>query len=85
MSIIKTLPYISKWNLNNLQIIDNIFEGCSSLISFPDISKCNFFNKPNKNNLNNLIKESLSSKNSSNIEDINFSENINWSMKKIQI
>ena len=59
--------------------IDNIFKGCSSLLSFPDISKWNYNNINDKINLNNVIEESLSSKYSSNKGNISFSDNINSS------
>ena len=80
-SSLKSLPDISKWNVNNLETINNIFKGCSSLLSFPNISKWNFLNIIHQNNINNLIEDSLSSKNSSNIEIKNFidSDNINSS------
>ena len=41
---LSTLPYISKWNINNVNYtydIFDIFRGCSSLSSLPDISKWN--------------------------------------------
>ena len=51
MFIFKILPDISKWSLNNVIFLDNLFFNCSSLISLPDISKWNIFNS----NINNYI------------------------------
>ena len=59
--------------------IDNIFKGCSSLLSFPDISKWNNKNINDIINLNNFTEESSSSKYSSNKGNISFSDNINSS------
>ena len=43
-SSLKTLPDISKWNLNNIVSLKFVFFKCSSLTSLPDISKWNIFN-----------------------------------------
>ena len=61
--------------------MSGLFSKCSSLLSFPNIANWNFFDIPVKNNLNNLIEESLSSKHSSNFENTTFinSANINSS------
>ena len=33
------LPDLSKWNLDNIYELSDIFSGCKSQCSFPDISK----------------------------------------------
>ena len=35
------MPNISEWNIGNLLNINGLFYGCSSVLTFPDISKCN--------------------------------------------
>ena len=36
---LKSLPDLSKWNINNCWNYSGIFANCSSLLSLPDISK----------------------------------------------
>ena len=36
-----SLPDISKWNINNVKYMIDIFKGCNSLVSLPDFSKWN--------------------------------------------
>ena len=38
-SCLKTLPNISKWNTEKINIMKGLFEGCTSLKELPDISK----------------------------------------------
>ena len=38
-SSLKSLPDISKWNINNAENMSGLFENCKLLISLPDISK----------------------------------------------
>ncbi|KAG4106539.1 hypothetical protein H8356DRAFT_1340163 [Neocallimastix lanati (nom. inval.)] len=38
---LKKLPYISKWNANNVEKMASLFEECSSLKALPDISNWN--------------------------------------------
>ena len=45
------LPDISKWNTTNVTLMNDLFKGCSSLMSLPDISKWNINNVKNKNDL----------------------------------
>ena len=40
-SSLKSLPDISKWNINNVTDMHALFTKCSSLSSLPDISKWN--------------------------------------------
>jgi surface protein len=59
-SKLKSLPDISKWNIENILDLSHLFDGCLALQSLPNISKwktnnviniggmlseCNFFNK----------------------------------------
>ena len=37
--VLKTLPDISKWDVNNMDNMSYMFENCSSLTLLPDISK----------------------------------------------
>jgi len=46
-SSLKSLPDISKWNMNNVKNIFSMFYKCSSLESLPDISKWNISNVNN--------------------------------------
>ena len=39
---LESLPDISKWNIENVKDISNMFSDCYSLKSLPDISKWNF-------------------------------------------
>ena len=39
--MVKNWLDISKWNLKNAIDINNMFSGCTSLLSLPDISKWN--------------------------------------------
>ena len=50
-SSLKSLPDISKWNIDNVENTELLFAGCSSLKSLPDISKWNLFNNKNKPSL----------------------------------
>jgi len=44
MFIIKSLPDISRWNINNVTNMSCLFLKCSLLQSLPDISKSNINN-----------------------------------------
>ena len=35
---LSSLPYISKWNINNVTDMNSMFSKCSSLLYLPDIS-----------------------------------------------
>ena len=37
--LLKSLPYIYKWDTKNIKNMDNLFSGCRSLVSLPNISK----------------------------------------------
>jgi len=50
-SLIKKLPDISKWNTNNINNINNLFENCSLLTFIPNILKWKFHNKIQINNI----------------------------------
>jgi len=52
-SSLKTLPDVSKWDINNVKAISYMFSGCLSLISLPEISK---WNTENISNLNNIFE-----------------------------
>ena len=52
-SSMESLPDISKWNMKNVDNINEIFKECSSLKSLPDISK---WNTKNINNMNSLFE-----------------------------
>ena len=39
LSSLKSLPNISKWNINKVIDMSDMFDNCSSLKSLPDISK----------------------------------------------
>jgi len=41
---LKSLPDISKWNINKIINMSNMFYYCNSLVSLPDISKWNTYN-----------------------------------------
>ena len=43
-SSLSVLPDISKWNIINVDSINNIFEGCYSLTYIPKIKELNFGN-----------------------------------------
>ena len=55
------LPDISNWKTDNLKHIKNIFEGCESMIDFPDISRWSI----SKDKEDFLLKESSQNINSS--------------------
>ena len=42
-SSLKSLPDISKWNVNKVIKFDNLFSYCSSLLTLPEISKWEIF------------------------------------------
>jgi len=46
-----SLPYISKWNINNVTNMTDIFSYCKSLTSLPDISKWNINNNTNMSDM----------------------------------
>ena len=50
-SLLKELPNISKWDIQNVKDIGSMFAGCTSLISLPDISIWNTKNIINMNAL----------------------------------
>ena len=37
--LLKSLPYIYKWDTKNIKNMDNLFSGCRSLVLLPNISK----------------------------------------------
>ena len=39
---LETLPYIFRWDINNVKWMMSMFENCWSLKYFPDISEWNF-------------------------------------------
>ena len=51
MFIIISLPDISKWNIKNIDNLNNLFENCSRLNFLPDISKWNLNHKIKINNI----------------------------------
>ena len=58
---LKSLPDISKWDIQNLNSLDNLFSGCISLNTLPDISKwkvnLNFEGTYNIPSMSNLFSE----------------------------
>ena len=75
--IIYNLPDISKWNMSNVENINGLFYGCSSLKSLPDISHWNTNNIENMEGLFyeciNLIQiPDISNWNISNVKNISY-------------
>ena len=77
MLIIIINTWYSRWNIKNLVNINNIFKGCSTLLSFPDISKWNIHNITDKNIINISIEKSSSSNYSSIEENKNYKDSYN--------
>jgi surface protein len=55
-SSLRSLPDISRWNINNVASMSGMFDGCSSLTSLPDISK---WNTDNVADMSNMFDECL--------------------------
>ena len=47
-SSLSKIPELSEWNLYNLKSAERIFDGCTSLIIYPDISKYKIHFSKNK-------------------------------------
>ena len=55
--LLSSLPDISKWNTEKVQIMSGMFNGCKSLSSLPDISKWNIQNIKYKGNMSDMFKD----------------------------
>ena len=73
-SSLNYLPDFTKWNKKNIINIKGIFKGCSLFFDFPDISKLDNIKINNEKDINEILDETLSMKDSLNNINTNSSK-----------